>query len=226
MNIEKLHEWPLSPGQAVDIQNQLRSKIKLEPLPAAPKFIAGADVSYTRNSDDGFAAVVVLTWPQLEMVELQVARDRVPFPYIPGLLSFREAPILLQAFEKLHTRPDVILFDGQGIAHPRTMGLATHMGLWLQLPSIGCAKSKLFGTGAMPDSVRGSWKSLHHDGREIGAIVRTRTGVKPVFVSPGHLITLRESIDLVLHAATRYRLPEPLRQAHLQVNSYRMRVEK
>ncbi|RME01347.1 MAG: endonuclease V, partial [Calditrichaeota bacterium] len=142
-----------------------------------------------------------------------------------GLLTFREAPVLLKAFEKLQHAPDVVIFDGQGIAHPQGMGLATHMGLWLGLPAIGCAKSRLVGEFEPPGRERGASSILRHHGVPVGAVLRTRTGVKPVFVSPGHLISIEESLSIVLQAAPRYRLPEPVRLAHLYVNEARRHRE-
>jgi deoxyribonuclease V len=151
-----------------------------------------------------------------------LAADTVKFPYVPGLLSFREAPALTKAFRKIRRKPDVIIFDGQGIAHPRGMGLASHMGLILDCPSIGCAKTRLVGTHPLLPETRGSIVLLTDQGRVVGSAVRTRERVKPVFVSPGHAITLEESIRLVLNCCRGYKLPEPTRQAHIAVNQMRL----
>jgi len=157
----------------------------------------------------------------LTFLESAAARGRAPFPYIPGLLTFREAPILIRAFSRLKTKPDLILIDGQGIAHPRSMGIAAHLGLLLDIPSIGCAKSRLCGTGAEPAQERGSIAPLMEEGRTVGMIARTRTGVKPVYVSPGHRMDLKTSVKMVLYLCRGYRIPEPLRRAHLLVNQLR-----
>jgi len=165
--------------------------------------------------------VVVLSYPSLEILEIASTVDRVSFPYVPGLLSFREGPVLLKAFENLQQRPDIVLFDGQGIAHPRGIGLACHMGLFLDLPTIGCAKTKLIGTFAEVGQERGNFTDLFHKDAVIGAVVRTRNRVRPVFVSPGHRISLQRAIRIVLECCRGYRLPEPVRQAHLAVNRLR-----
>jgi deoxyribonuclease V len=159
---------------------------------------------------------------KLELIEAVNASLKLDFPYIPGLLSFREAPVLIKAFQKLKNTPDVTLFDGQGIAHPRGIGLASHMGLILGYPTIGCAKKHLAGSyGPIPDA-KGDYSPLKSDGRIIGAVLRTRERVKPIFVSPGHAITVKESIQVVLDTCRGYRLPEPTRQAHLAVNRFRI----
>ena len=221
MRIQPLHAWTTVPAEAREIQRTLRDRIRQCRLPKTPEWVAGADVSYEKRTGMAYAAVVVLRLTDLEIVEAATAQGPTPFPYVPGLLTFREAPMLLQAFSRLRTRPDVVIFDGQGIAHPLNMGLAAHMGLWLQIPSIGCAKKRLVGKFDMPGPERGQSSDLWYHSRVIGAVVRTKNRVKPVFVSPGHLITLEESVALVLRTCTTYRLPEPTRQAHLLVNRLR-----
>ena len=222
MYIRKLHPWTLSYKEAVQVQEQLRHKVKLEPLSKPIKLVAGADVSCERNGRYAYASVVVFTFSGLELIEAVNASLKLDFPYIPGLLSFREAPVLIKAFQKLKNTPDVILFDGQGIAHPRSIGLASHMGLVLECPTIGCAKKHLAGSyGLIPDA-KGDYSPLKSDGRIIGAVLRTRERVKPIFVSPGHAITVKESIKIVLDTCRGYRLPEPTRQAHLAVNRFRI----
>jgi len=224
MKYKTLHRWDVDPKQAMQIQKQLRDQLILEKTRESYELIAGADVSYDKGSDIFYAAVVVLELSSLRKVEEASAVSRSTFPYIPGLLVFREAPVLLQAFEKIHKDPDIIMFDGQGIAHPRGIGIASHMGLLLDKPSIGCAKSKLFGDykefNLGPKA--GSYTPLTHQGRTIGAVLRTRDNVSPVFVSPGHKIDLATSMELVLKSCQGYRLPEPTRQAHNLVNKVRV----
>jgi deoxyribonuclease V len=172
------------------------------------------DVAFPENQ--ARAAIVVLTYPALEFVEGVTAERPIEFPYVPGLLTFREGPAVLAAWKRLKTKPDLILFDGQGIAHPREMGLAAHMGLWLSRPTIGVAKSRLYGHHDFPGSNRGDAAELIDERdivRVIGSVLRTRTGVKPVYVSPGHLIDVAHSVSFVLACCTRYRLPEPTRLA-------------
>ena len=180
----------------------------------APRFIAGLDVSASRVGEMGTGAVVVLGYPGLEIVEVRVIRGEVELPYMPGLLSFREAPLILRACEQLSTTPDIIVVDGQGIAHPRRFGLASHLGLLLGKPTIGCAKSRLCGSHDVPGDERGSTAELV-DGREtIGAVVRTKQGTKPLYVSVGHRIELQDAVHWILECCRGYRLPEPVRLAH------------
>jgi deoxyribonuclease V len=217
------HAWNVSVAEATQIQNELRSKIALVPLAKTPKTIAGADISYNRFSDDFFACVVVLSLPDLEEVERVFAKGIATFPYVPGYLSFREIPTLLNAFKKLRTKPDVIMTDGQGIAHPRRMGIAAHLGLLLDIPTFGCAKHRLFGVGKEPGTERGSFSVLldPKNNEEVGAFVRTKDKVAPIIVSAGHRITLEESIKLALETSRGYRIPEPTRIAHNLVNGFR-----
>jgi deoxyribonuclease V len=209
--------------EATEIQNELRQHIRLEKLPRAPRTIAGADISYNRFSDDFFACVTVLSLPDLVEVETVFAKGVATFPYVPGYLSFREIPTLLTAFKKLKTKPDVIMADGQGIAHPRRLGIATHLGLVLDVPTLGCGKSLLYGKAEAPELQRGSVSYLKDPkiGETIGAFVRTKDRVSPVIVSPGHRITLEESVALVLSTSRGYRVPEPTRRAHDLVNAFR-----
>ncbi len=202
--------WPENLSEAKRIQAELKKKVKIRKLISPPKTIAGADAIYYK--DYTISAVVVLEYPSLRLIEEASHTVKTTFPYIPGYLSFREGPAIVAAFEKLRHKPDVILFDGQGIAHPKGLGIASHLGVLLGIPSIGCAKSRLVGSYEMPGKVRGSWRPLILDGKTVGAVLRTRTGVKPVFVSPGHLITLQEAIEIVLQCS-RYRIPEPIRLA-------------
>lgn len=217
MLIRKLHKWDLKPAEARELQKDLAARVELAPLPGRPALVAGADMALSRQADLCFAAVVVLRLPDLEPVEEVTASDVLSFPYVPGLLSFREGPVLLKAFARLTHVPDVVIFDGQGLAHPRRLGLASHMGLWLGLPTVGCAKSRLIGEHVEPGSARGDSVPLRDAGEQIGSVLRTRTGVKPVFVSPGHRADFTTSERIVLDCCTKYRLPEPTRRAHIAV---------
>lgn len=210
--IRSLHDWDVSPKEAVELQERLRHQVRLEGDPQPVRRVAGVDVSFKEGQ--ARAAVALLSFPELELVEQARAELPTPFPYVPGLLTFREGPVVLDAFERLTLWPDLVIFDGQGLAHPRHFGLACHVGLFLDLPSIGCAKSRLFGTHEEPGPDKGAWVPLYDDEQVIGAVVRTRTRVKPLFVSPGHRITLERSIDYVLACCPRYRLPETTRWAH------------
>ncbi|MDY6987939.1 MAG: deoxyribonuclease V [Thermodesulfobacteriota bacterium] len=225
MKIRRLHPWKLQYKEAVAVQRRLSGQIREKALPRPIDTIAGADASYHPQGRKVHGAVLVFTFPDLVLTDRALASDTTSFPYVSGLLSFREAPVLEKAFSKLGTKPDVMIFDGQGIAHPRGMGLASHMGLILDAPTIGCAKTRLVGSYPPPGQAKGSTAPLDYRGRIVGAVVRTRAGVKPVFVSPGHAITLAEAIGLVLDCSGGYRLPEPLRQAHLTVNRYRLEAE-
>ena len=194
------------------LQKQLTDQVVSENRMGKVTTVAGIDVG--QQNDIAQAAVVVLNFPDLEIKEVAIARRRVQFPYIPGLLSFREGPVLLDAFDKLAVMPDLLIFDGQGRAHPRRLGIASHIGLLTGLPSIGCAKSRLCGQHHEPGPQRGSHVPLIDNGEVIGAVLRTRTGVKPVYVSVGHNIDLDTSIEYVLACCRKYRLPETTRQAH------------
>jgi len=216
-------DWDGTPAQAIALQKNLRSGVRLTPLTSRVRYIGGADVSMNRFALEGFAGFVVLTYPELGFVSHSVAKAGISFPYIPGLLSFREIPMLMQAWEKLQPKPDVIIVDGVGVAHPRGVGIATHLGLALGVPTIGCAKSVLFGTYEEPSQRPGSISYLYSPSSSeiLGAALRTKQNVKPVFVSPGHLITLEESIEIVKSCVLKHRLPEPTRFAHNTVNEYR-----
>jgi deoxyribonuclease V len=208
-----LHSWDVTPEQAIAIQNKLRRHVVTENQPSSVNTVAGVDVGFP-DPQTARAAVVVLRFPELAALDYAVTRVPVEFPYIPGLLAFREIPALLAAVEKLHTLPDLFIFDAHGLAHPRRLGLASHAGLLLDRPSIGCAKSRLTGKHAEPESERGNWVPLMDGDERIGAVVRTRTGVKPVYVSIGHKVNLATAIRYVLDCAPRYRLPETTRYAH------------
>jgi len=226
MKIKQLHNWNVSIEEAKAIQIELKEKIRLQRLTTSVRFVAGADVSYSKKIEICFAAVTVFKFPEMEMVEQTNSTGSMNFPYVPGYLTFREAPILLSAFEKVEITPDLVLFDGQGIAHPRQMGLAAHLGLILDLPSIGCAKSLLIGDFEEPVNLEGGWSELIYHNKQIGAVVKTRENVKPVFVSPGFKITIDEAIEWVLRTCTGYRIPEPIRRSHIAVNQLRTNYEK
>jgi deoxyribonuclease V len=224
MKTRELHRWDLTYREAAAIQGELRGRLILreDRLPDPIRTVAGADVSSDRGSNLFFAAVVLMSYPALTLLEEATFSASVSFPYIPGLLTFREGPPLIAAFAKLNQAPDFILFDGQGIAQPRGVGLAAHLGLILDRPAIGCAKSRLVGVHAPVGEQRGDWTGLIHQDRQIGAVLRTRDRVKPLFVSQGHRIGLERALTLVLACCRGYRIPEPTRRAHLAVNRLRM----
>lgn len=219
MKIQTPHTWQLDTREAQKIQSELAPKLIFKNIGINPNLIAGADVSVTRFGKIGRAALVLLDFHTLEMVETSTAEGEINFPYIPGLLSFREAPLIMQAFHKLSHIPDVVIVDGQGIAHPRRFGIASHLGLSLDIPTIGCAKSRLIGSySEVPDRV-GAFSFLYEGDEIIGAVVRTRQGIKPVYVSIGHKIDLLTAISCVLNCCRGLRLPEPTRLAHLLANN-------
>jgi deoxyribonuclease V len=219
------HRWDLSPKDAIALQNRLAKRIRLRNGVRYRdiRIIAGADVSYSKATDHCFAAVVVLTFPELSVVEEATHVCKAPYPYIPGLLTFREAPPLIRAFARIRTIPHVLVFDSQGIAHPRRMGLATHLGILFDLPSIGCAKSRLWGHyGEQPSTLGGSWIALRDNrNRIIGCVLRTKRGCRPVFLSPGHKVTLALARKIILGTVIHYRIPEVTRIAHLRANRLR-----
>jgi len=215
MRVHHLHRWDLTTAHAVEMQLALASRVSRTDEVTSPRFIAGVDISVDRVRGVARGAVVVLSYPELKIVETRVVEGKVDFPYVPGLLTFREAPLTLAAFERLDIAPDLILFDGQGIAHPRRLGLASHLGLFLDTPAIGCAKSRLCGSHQIPDLEPGSYAELRDGDEIIGAVLRTKLGVKPVYVSIGHKISLESALYWVTQCCRGYRLPEPTRLAHL-----------
>lgn len=208
--------WNLTPAEARALQERLRDRVIAHGSlpPEAVRLVAGTDIAVGKPGVPGRAAVVILEYPSLRPVDLAVHEAPLRFPYIPGLLSFREIPLLLPAFARLHALPDLVVVDGQGIAHPRRFGLAAHLGVLLDLPTIGCAKSRLVGTHDPPPDERGAWTPLRDGAETIGAVVRTRPGTRPVYVSVGHRLALEEAITWVLRLTRGYRLPEPTRLAH------------
>lgn len=213
MKINQRHEWPLTAEEAIAIQQQLSPEVITEDRLGTVNYVAGVDVGFEESGSISLAAVAVLSFPELELKESAIARRPTTFPYVPGFLSFREVPAVLDALEKVTITPDLILCDGQGIAHPRRFGLACHLGLLADVPTIGVAKSWLIGQhGELPNE-RGEWLPMQHRGEIIGAVLRTRNGVKPVYVSSGHRVSLPTAIDYVLRCTPKYRLPETTRIA-------------
>lgn len=238
VDVADLHGWDLTPLQARRLQEEWTGKVVLRRLRKKPEFVAGLDCSLDKrgtglqpvnHGQDGratkavkgkgviFAAAVFFSFPELELVETASARLPLTFPYVPGLLSFREIPVCLEAVKKVRTPVGLWLVDGQGIAHPRRLGLASHLGLFLNTPTIGCAKSRLIGTFDEPGQSKGDFSCLYDKNDKIGAVVRTRDRVKPLFISPGHLCNFENAIDYTLACTTKYRLPEPTRLAHQTV---------
>lgn len=214
MHIQHLHDWDLTPTEAKALQTRLaRQLIDTTPLDLDTiQYVAGVDVSVKHQMSQ--AAIVVVAYPDLTPVETVRAQQATNYPYIPGLLAFREGPVLVEALHKLQHTPDVFIFDGMGQIHPRRMGIAAHMGLWLGYPTIGCGKTHFIGDYDDPAPVKGSYSDLYHQGDRLGVVLRTRTDVKPVYISVGHRADLASAIDLTLSVTPRYRLPRPIRLAH------------
>jgi deoxyribonuclease V len=206
--------WNVSPKEARALQEQLAAKVKIQPLPKSFAVLGAADIGYVKSADLLVAVLLTFRWPDLDPMETAQVTAPVSFPYIPGLLSFREIPPILQAAQQLERLPDVLLCDGQGIAHPRRFGLASHLGLCLNLATVGCAKKRLCGDHAPLDLVFGNHTPLRLGSDTIGSVLCSRTNVKPLYVSPGHLSDLESSRELILRCIRRFRIPEPLRQAH------------
>jgi deoxyribonuclease V len=214
MKIQQIHSWPSTVEEAITIQETLRNQVITTDLFKEPiKYVAGVDMGFLEDGTISRAAVAVLSFPDLQVVETSLAYRPTSFPYIPGFLSFREIPALLDALEKIQTIPDIILCDGQGIAHPRRLGIACHLGVIVDIPTIGVAKSLLIGKHEELPEAKGSWQPLIHKKETIGAVLRTRTGVKPLYISSGHRISLPTAIDYVLRCTPKYRLPETTRIA-------------
>jgi len=223
MTPRQLHRWDVTPREAAAIQRELAGHVVLEDRLGDVRLVAGADIALDKRERLGFGGVAVFALPGLEEVERQTAVCPLTFPYVPGLLAFREAPVLLEAFAKLRCAPDLVMFDAHGLAHPRRMGLACHLGLVLDVPSIGCAKSVLVGEFEDPPPEKGAWAPLVHDGETVGAAVRTRDGVKPVFVSPGHRVSLGTAVALTLRCTDGTRIPKPTREADKLVAALKRR---
>lgn len=214
MKIQHLHNWDLEPKEAIALQNRFAEQviadtpIKLDSI----KTVAGVDVSVKNGMSQ--AAVIVCTYPELELIETVRAQQATSYPYIPGLLTFREGPVLEKAFQKLQHEPDVFVFDGMGRIHPRKMGIASHMGLWLDKPTIGCGKTHFIGDYDEPDTKKGAYSKLMYKGEQLGVVLRTRENVKPVYISVGHRTDIETAIQLILSVSPKYRLPRPIRLAH------------
>ncbi len=222
MELEALHGWAVTPREAVALQNVLRERLVLRPPPGLKvSRVAGADISTERDHDTGYGGFVVLDAQTLAPCAQAGSAVTLGFPYVPGLLSFRELPVLAAAWTQLAEKPDLVIFDGQGTAHPRRLGLACHGGLLFGVPSIGCAKSLLVGTYGRLGEERGATAEIRHRGEVVGMAVRTRRGVSPVYVSPGHLMDLPTAVEWVLRVSPRYREPETTRHAHRLVNALR-----
>jgi deoxyribonuclease V len=219
VKIARQYDWRVSTARAREIQLELATQIIRQGKADSLRYIAGADIAVNRFAKTGTAAVVVLSYPEMKVVETRSITAKIEFPYVPGLLTFREAPLVLAAFEKLTLTPDLVLVDGQGIAHPRRIGLASHLGLCLGLPTIGCAKSRLIGEHGEPGIKAGSYAELVDNAEVIGVALRTKTAVKPLYVSIGHLIDLPVAIRCVLECCRGFRLPEPTRLAHIAAGS-------
>lgn len=221
MDVPHLHDWPTTEAEAVALQAALAPRVDISPALDRFEFVAGCDIAYHLTEPRLFAAVVVLRAADLAPVEERVVALEVKFPYIPGLLSFREIPALLTAFAELRQPPDVVMLDGQGVAHPRRFGLACHLGLWLNRPCVGCAKSWLAGEYGDPGPAAGDAAPLRIGGAEVGAVVRSAAGAKPVYVSPGHLLDVRSATAAVRATLSGYRHPAPTRAAHVAANRAR-----
>jgi deoxyribonuclease V len=214
MQLHFPHDWNLTPEAAIALQQKLRDRVVLRDQFGEVQYVAGVDVGFEAGGAVTRAAVAVLKLDDLQLQDRAIARRPTEFPYIPGLLSFREVPAVLDALEKLQIEPDLILCDGQGIAHPRRFGIACHLGVLIDRPTIGVAKSILVGRHAELSDQRGSWQPLIHKGETIGVALRTRPGTNPVYVSPGHRISLETAIAYTMRCTTKYRLPETTRHAH------------
>ncbi|MBD1831834.1 deoxyribonuclease V [Trichocoleus sp. FACHB-90] len=213
MKIHQRHAWPLTVEEALPIQQELRKEVITSDQLASVQYVAGVDMGFEDSYSISRAAVAVLSFPDLELKEQAIAKRPTTFPYVPGFLSFREIPAVLDALEKLAIAPDLILCDGQGIAHPRRFGIACHLGVLIDVPTIGVAKSLLVGKHEELPLERGNWQPLIHRRETIGAVLRTRKGVKPVYVSSGHRVSLTTAIDYVMRCTPKYRLPETTRWA-------------
>ena len=219
--VRQLHPWDVTPKEAIEIQQQLRSQVIVAPLGETPHYVAGCDISFDKGSDTVYAGIVVLELLGFSEVDRATTITRVKFPYIPGLLSFRESPPLLEAWQKLHVQPDLVMIDGQGYAHPRRFGIASHFGLLVDTPTVGCAKTLLIGKYEEPKEMAGSYSELIDRDEVVGAALRTQDGVSPVFVSVGHKVDIESAIESVMRCTGEYRIPEPTRRAHILVNALR-----
>ena len=221
MKYKNFHPWEIVPKDGIEIQKRLREQLIFDNQEFRIEKICGTDVSFEKGKSVLFSAAVIFSYPGFDVIEKQTAFCECSFPYIPGLLSFREVPALLKAFDKVKNIPDVVICDGHGIAHPRGIGLASHLGLFLDIPAIGCAKKKLYGDFTEVGNKKGDYSYLSDSNKNIGIVLRTRGNVKPVFVSQGYRIGLDFSGKIVLSCCKKYRIPEPIRRAHQLVNTMR-----
>lgn len=215
------HYKTIEPAEAKELQKNLRQKISLDPLGSSPKFVAGADISCDYGSDVMHAAIILLELPNLKPIAGALCSDETPFPYIPGLLAFREMPVLLGAWNQLQIKPDVLILDGHGLAHPRRMGIATHFGIEVDHPTIGCAKNILTGTHSELEIEKGATADLIEEDEKVGFALRSRTGVNPVYISPGHQLSFDDAYSIVMKVLTKYKLPKTTRLAHQYANRLR-----
>ncbi|MFH2054996.1 MAG: endonuclease V [bacterium] len=221
MKFSRLHQWTDDPREAVKIQERFRSLISLKPTRSAFKLVGGADVAYSKKDNMAFATVVVLKTPEMELIEKVRAQANVTFPFMPGYFYFREGPVITKALTRLKIVPDVFLFDGHGIGHPMGIGMASQLGILLGMPAVGCAKKLLCGEADELGNEVGDTAPIHYQNKVVGAAVRSRENVKPLFVSPGHMIDVDTSVQLIIDLLRGYRLPEPLRLAHVMANKQR-----
>jgi deoxyribonuclease V len=226
LKFRQLHDWNLDLKGARSLQEKLRKELIFGKIKENLRYLAGVDVAWSSKTSLLCSAVVIMEFPSLSIIEISSAISPERFPYIPGYLSFREGPVILEAFSKIETVPDIVIFEGQGIAHPRGIGIASHMGLFLDLPSVGCAKTRLTGEYDDPGNRRGDYSPLFLNGMKVGAVLRTKEMVKPIFVSPGYKIELEDAIPIILMATPRYRIPEPIREAHLIACRIRNEIER
>ena len=218
---QPLHAWDVSPREAIAIQHELRHKVQLIPLKEPITYIAGADISFNRGSNVFYAGFVVFRYPSMKLCGHSLVVSHSAFPYVPGLLSFRELPALLAAWKQMPLQPDVVLMDGHGIAHPRRLGIASHFGLWVNRPTIGCAKRLLVGMHSTLGQSAGSDTIIYDRHETIGVALRTRDRIKPVYISAGNLLTLPDALAITRQCVAKHRLPEPTRRARLLVNQLR-----
>jgi len=220
------HDWPQNPNDAVKLQYELKNEIDSSTTLGQPAVVAAVDTAFNSKYNRLYAAAVSLTYPDMGNFERAVAECETKFPYIPALLAFRVGPVILKALSRLTTKPDVVIYPGHGLAHPRACGMASHLGLITDIPSIGCARRSLTGDYRVPASEKGSCSSLFVSDVEVGFVYRTKSNVKPIFITPGHKCTIRDALEIVISCLTEYRMPEPLRLAHLFANKYKQSAER
>ena len=212
----------LTPEQAIAHQHELRKRVHIKPLEKPIRTIGGADISFNKHEETVYAGIVVFSYPDMKLIGTSTAISRTSFPYVSGLLAFREVPGLLEAWEKLTIKPDVMVLDGQGIAYERRLGIATHFGLETGVPTLGCAKSRLAGTFDEPLNTPLAQSKMYHDGEQVGVVLRSKVNCNPLYISPGYLISIDQSVEVIINCIGKHRIPEPTRQAHLLVNQIRV----